>query len=618
MRVCRRIGLALVSALLLSNALLAPGESAPPPLRASFALTASPSPSIAGETLALTGRLSTSAARPVVLQNYTGGSWRKVTAKKSTSTGRFSFSVTAPASSRKYRVVATRTSRYGAMTSATRTVTIVAQAGSTSMPSTAIRGTSFVATFTFSPPRTTRYVDVQERVGDTWETFDTYRMESDGTNRLRYGFDGIGTFTLRARARAWNGATAFATPPASVTTTMPPAERLMKVSQSGNLANPPRVLGMDSDGAGILWFRDDDGDGSGTYRLWDRTTRVSTSAAQPPSIPGFVSPRGPGEMTPDLRYGILQVHQDLPDWEDSYQLYLWDRQLNTATLVTHRADGEASSGQVLSGRISDDGRFVVFESRANDLVADDPTEVRYDTFLWDRTTDTVSLVSGPIVDELGPVPQREPAISPDGSYVLYQSNIRDFHPELEDASVMVKWTRTTGARTVIDVPGYDFRDNRELPAEAFSADGRWVGVYPRQAGGRLVGALLDTTDSSIHEVPWLPSPAADGTTMPMEITGVSADGSTVTGFVCAQRYDQVRQFLYEPCYVYVWERSESTPVLVTKHWDPDDWVRDPSSAGFLSANGRYLVFGSDSPDLIRGDSDNLTGDIYTWDRDWTS
>jgi hypothetical protein len=531
-----------------------------------------------------------------------------VATKSSAQTGRFKFDVTATDAARKFRVVAPKSGRFGPITSAVRTVTSAAQSGSVSMPATVVRGSSFVTTFTFSPPRATRYVDVQELVGDNWETFDTFRMEADGTNNLRYGFDGAGTFTIRAVARAWKGAPAFATPPASVTTTAPPPEQMTKVLPTG-------TPNMNADASKVLIFRDPDGDGGGVYRLWDRASQTSTEVPGPPSIPGFVQNPPFGGMTPDLRYALLTVEQDLPDFTDSYQLYLWDRQLDTATLITHRLDGEASRGQVLSGSISDDGRFVVFASRANDLVTDDPTEIRDDVFLWDRTTGEVSLVSGPIADEFGPVIQRLSAISPNGSYVLYQSNIRDFDPSQDDVTVMVRWDRVTGTRALIEVDGYDFSENRELPFKPFSSDGRWVAVNLRENGGYVVAAVLDTTDNSLEEVPWVPSPAADGTMLPLRLTGISADGSTVTGDVCGFRYDQERQFLYEPCYVYVWERSEAAPVLMTKHWAPDDWVREQSGGGVLSADGRYSLFGSDSESLIEGDSGG--GGTYLWDRDWT-
>ena len=622
MRNVRRVGLALVSALLLSTALLAPGAASPPhrpALRAPFGLATSPNPAIAGEKVALTGRLSTRVARPVVLQQYTSGAWRKVAAKKSGSTGKFAFSVTAPAAARKYRVKATRTSRYRAITSSTRTLNVVAQSGTFTMPATIVRGESFVAQISFTPARGTRYVDVQEKVGDTWETFDTYRMDNDGTSAHRYGFDGVGTFTLRARARARNGAPAYATPAASITTVMPPAQQMMQIAAMGESSNGPAMLGQSADGGKVLWFRDPDGDGVGTYRLWDRATRVTTTVPGPPDVPGFEQVGG-GSMTPDLRYGLFTAMVPVGDYPDTYQLYLWDRQANTATLISHDLTGDPVQDKVLDYSISDDGRFVTFASSAPGIVADDPTEVRDDVYLWDRTKDETTLVSGPMVDEAFGSTSRNPVISPDGSYVLYGAWLQDINPTRTDEIGIVRWNRASGTSSIVDLPGYDIDPGPNWPIEPISADGRWVLTQARDEESTITETVLwDTTTNATTPVPEAPTPSADGSTGALYPDAISADGSTVTGTVCGFRYDQQAQFLYEPCYAYVWTRSAGDPVLVSKHWnlanDPTLWLRESSGGGTLSGDGRYLVFGSESTALIP--NDGSAGGIYTWDRDWT-
>lgn len=613
----RRVVIGLVSALLLGTAMLVPSAASPQQaaLRAPFGLAASPNPAIAGETSALTGRLSTRVARPVVLQQYTGGAWRKVAAKRSASTGRFAFSVAAPAATRKYRVKATRTSGHPAITSSTLTLKVVAQSGTFTMPATFVRGESFLAQITLAPARVGRYVDVQRQVGDTWETFDTYRMDKDGASAHRYGFDAVGTFTLRALARARNGAPAYATPATSITSVMPPAEQLMQVAAKGDRSLEPSMLGQSADGGEVLWFRDPDGDGVGTYRLWDRATRVTTTVPGPPDVPGYAGMRS-GWMTPDLRFGLFAAQVAV----DTQQMYLWDREEGTATLVTHDLEGKPVPDKVLDAGISDDGRFVTFASSAPGIVADDPTELRPDVYLWDRTLDEVTLVSGPIVDELYGWTPRNPVISPDGSYVLYGAWLQDIDPARTDEIGVVKWDRASGTSSIVDLPGYDIEPGPNWPIEPISSDGRWVLTQARDEESRIRQTVLwDTTTNAATLVPEVPTPSADGSTGVLSPDAISADGSTVTGNVCGFRYDQEVQFLYEPCYAYVWTRSAGDPVLVSKHWDlandPTLWLRESSGQGTLSGDGRYLVFESDSTSLIPNDVS--AGGIYTWDRDWT-
>jgi hypothetical protein len=316
-------------------------------------------------------------------------------------------------------------------------------------------------------------------------------------------------------------------------------------------------------------------------------------------------------MSPDLRYGLITANMDLPAYEDSYQLYLWDRQQDTATLVTHELDGGPLHDQVISGSLTDDGRFVTFSSKAPDVVADDPTSHVDDVYLWDRTTGEIRLVSGPVIDE-GFVPaDRNEVISPDGSYVLYSTWLGDLDPQRTGELGWVTWSRGTGTSAIVDLPGYELDPGPNWPIAPISADGRWVLSQARDAETTFTKTVLwDTTDNTVTLVPEVSTPAADGSTAPLYPDAISADGSTVTGSVCGFRFDQI---LYEPCYVHLWTRSAGDPVLVTDHHDPDEWLRESSGGGVLSTTGRYLTFSSDSPNLIPDDTG--AGGIFTWDRD---
>ena len=83
-----------------------------------------------GATVALTGNLPPQRSRTVKLQRRTSDSWVTLVTSKSTSTGRFSFSPTAPTSGQRvYRVLAPATTlggkRYAAVATPSRTLTVV-------------------------------------------------------------------------------------------------------------------------------------------------------------------------------------------------------------------------------------------------------------------------------------------------------------------------------------------------------------------------------------------------------------------------------------------------------------------------------------------------------------
>src|SRR6185295_6428977 len=93
------------------------------------------------------------------------------------------------------------------------------------------------------------------------------------------------------------------------------------------------------------------------------------------------------------------------------------------TRVSVNSAGDAASGPLLNGAvangvISSDGRFVVFQSSATNLVAGvTGTQV----YRHDCMTGTTLLVSVTLTGAAGALPSRDPATSADGRYVVFSS-----------------------------------------------------------------------------------------------------------------------------------------------------------------------------------------------------
>jgi hypothetical protein len=106
-------------------------------------------------------------------------------------------------------------------------------------------------------------------------------------------------------------------------------------------------------------------------------------------------------------------------------IYVRDRTLGTTTLVSQSSAGTAGNGASLQASISGDGRYVAFESDANNLVDGDTNALR-DIFLRDLTTGTTTRVSvGPGgVQSIGNAAggaSRAPSITTDGRYIAFGS-----------------------------------------------------------------------------------------------------------------------------------------------------------------------------------------------------
>ncbi|PVE29946.1 hypothetical protein DC030_15475, partial [Enterococcus faecalis] len=83
-----------------------------------------------------------------------------------------------------------------------------------------------------------------------------------------------------------------------------------------------------------------------------------------------------------------------------------------------------ANGASAEPALSADGRFVVFESLATNLVAEDTNNVQ-DVFLYDRALDMMELVSVATSGATANGPSFYPAVSSDGRYVAFASLARN-------------------------------------------------------------------------------------------------------------------------------------------------------------------------------------------------
>ena len=101
-------------------------------------------------------------------------------------------------------------------------------------------------------------------------------------------------------------------------------------------------------------------------------------------------------------------------------VFLHDRQSGETFLVSPNLNGSGGNGSSTSGHASASGRFVLFESAATDLVADDTNGVS-DVFVRDLLTQTTMLVSVATNGVVGDGASSDAVMTPDGRYVAFVS-----------------------------------------------------------------------------------------------------------------------------------------------------------------------------------------------------
>lgn len=110
------------------------------------------------------------------------------------------------------------------------------------------------------------------------------------------------------------------------------------------------------------------------------------------------------------------------DQNESSDVFLANVETGDLALVSRRPDGKPASGRSYNyfPSISADGRYVVFNSNAPDLISTDTNET-WDVFVFDRLTNQVELISRSTSGAQGNGPSMHGVISGNGRFVAFQS-----------------------------------------------------------------------------------------------------------------------------------------------------------------------------------------------------
>jgi len=231
--------------------------------------------------------------------------------------------------------------------------------------------------------------------------------------------------------------------------------------------------------------------------LYDRQTgqveRVSVASDESQGGNATYNP----VLTSDARYVAFESSSDFVanDVNYTFDIFVRDRQTGTTERVSMTAAGNSGNDSSYDPSISDDGRYVAFESRATDLVSGD-TNSRFDVFVYDRQTDTTRRVSVSAGGAQGNDDSYDPSISADGRYVAFSSR----------ASNLVSGD-TNGTS---DIFVYDLQTNsiQRAPAgvngtlysyaPSISADGRYV-AFESSATNLVSGDTNDKSDIFVYD-----------------------------------------------------------------------------------------------------------------------
>lgn len=272
-------------------------------------------------------------------------------------------------------------------------------------------------------------------------------------------------------------------------------------------------------------------------------------------------------------------------------------------------DTSYAGAPYLRPSISDDGRYVVFESEASNLVTGDTNGVA-DVFLRDRTAHTTTRVSVSTSGVESNGASREVAISGDGTVVAFDSVAQDLvdgSTETDTRSDVYLWIAGTTTRVSnANAGGATGSGNGASTHPTLSADGRYVAFS--SAATNLLAAiefygktdiyLLDRTGGTMTRINLdLDPTASQGHCYDPSI---SADGKRIAFVSDATVPNLINGFVNG----YVYDRPSNTFTFVGK-----SLVGSAPNGGTgyglaLASGGGFIAFQSPASNLFPGDVNN--------------
>lgn len=358
------------------------------------------------------------------------------------------------------------------------------------------------------------------------------------------------------------------------------------------------------------------GDNNGTLDVFVRDILAGTTVRASVDTAGG-DPNGPSSfanITADGRFvAFRSLASDIVPSDRNGALDVFVRDLADGTTVRASEDMEGgdANGPSQDPDLTPDGRWVAFWSSASDLVPGDGNGA-FDVFVRDLESGTTTRVS---VDQQGGDPNGEsrlPSISEDGRYVLFQSSASDLVPgDLNDRADVFLRDLVAGTTTMVSVDAGGGSAGGSSIDPNLSADGSWAAFYSNAPdivpgddnglydvfvrdldAGVTVRASVDTVGDDPNGHSFAPDITPDGRFVAFD--------SFATDLVTGDGNGRIDAFVFD-----LVQGTTARVSVDLAGGDANGHTDDPA----ISADGRFVAVGSFASDLVTGDR-NGTLDVF--------
>ncbi|MCC7014813.1 MAG: hypothetical protein IT454_19780 [Planctomycetes bacterium] len=350
-------------------------------------------------------------------------------------------------------------------------------------------------------------------------------------------------------------------------------------------------------------------------RVAGTTVRVSVSSTGDQANWGCLRP----SISSNGRYVVFESYANnlvVGDTNSRTDIFVHDRISHLTRRVSIATGGAQSNGESARATVSSDGRFVAFESKASNLVASQPYSYS-NIYLHDRTTATTSLISyqlpGPIQFQFDSYGAQ---LSSDGRFVAFSSVNPNLVPgDTNSHSDVFVHDRVAGTTTIVSLSSAGVQADADTGVGAISSDGRYVVMFG-SAGNLIPGDTNGAWDVFVRD-------RVSGSTSLVSVGSGGSPGNGSSTCNCSISADGR----------YIEFTSNATNLVSgDTNGYYDVFVRDQlggatslvslaasgaqpnsySNCSAMSGDGRYVAFESGASNLVPGDT-NATGDVFVRD-----
>ncbi|WP_413162069.1 DUF4347 domain-containing protein [Capilliphycus salinus ALCB114379] len=324
-------------------------------------------------------------------------------------------------------------------------------------------------------------------------------------------------------------------------------------------------------------------------------------------------------------------------------VFIRDRQTGITTRVSVNNFGQEGNNQ--SGAFSDailpaltpDGRFVAFESKANNLAPGDNNADEWDIFVRDRQTETTTRVSVNNNGVGGNASSRNPVITPDGRFVAFESRANNLDRDnglgtwdifIHDRDFDGNGSFDLGTQRTfqMSINGIGLGGNNDSFDPSISSDGRFV-VFESDADNLVGGDNNGVRDIFLHDR----DPDGNGVfdqgnstiiRLPVGLGGVEANNASFDPQISGNNrfivFESLANNLVEgdnnnALDIFVYDRQTGLTNRVSVDGNGFGGNR-ASSQPSISDDGRFVGFSSSASNFVIGDNNGVE-DIFVHDRD---